>query len=279
MTAMAGMGLLTSLLLAAAGVAAPIALDGPTSDWFVLNDFGSSGDPDDAANPGSELIGDAGHSAVYYYMDDNGSGSNTDGTLYFRMRIGADNGGAGFKAMAVIGIDGDLDDTVDALVLADFSPPGIAIEVRQVQGSGVSPFTTNVSSVGYDVPATAANSNWSPVSASTDPSATSYDLNGDGTDYFISFSVDFATIVQMMADLGIGGFTDQNLVHFVAGTSTNNSSSMNQDIAGVNGQVGSTTSWAALGGSTGPVLVPEPDTAALLALGLLLLGFGGRARS
>jgi hypothetical protein len=275
---MVGMGLLTSLLLAGSATAAPIALDGPTSDWLVMNNFGTSGDPVDALNPEAELIGDATHSAVYYYMDDNGSGSNTDGTLYFRMRIGRDNGGAGYKTMAVIGLDGDLDNTLDALIIADFNPPGAdEIQVRQVQGSGVSPATTNISPLGYDVPATAANSNWSPVDASTDPSASSFDLNGDGTDHFISFSVDFATIVQIMSDLGIGGFDDQSVVNFVAGTSTNASSSMNQDIAGVDGQVGSTSSWAALGGYAGPLVVPEPGTAALLLFGLVLLACRRRA--
>jgi hypothetical protein len=277
---MVGVGLLTSLLLAGAAAAAPIALDGPTSDWLVMNNFGVSGDPSDALNPEAELVGDASHSAVYYYMDDNGSGSNTDGTLYFRMRIGRDNGGPGYKTLAVIGIDGDLDDTLDALVIADFNPPGAdEIQVRQVLGSGVSPATTNVSPLGYDVPATAANSNWSAVDASTDPTATNYDLNGDGTDHFISFSVDFATIVQIMSDLGIGGFDDDSEVNFVAGTSTNASSSMNQDIAGVDGQVGSTTSWADLGGYTGPVVVPEPRTAMLMLLGLLMLAWQGRIQA
>jgi len=277
---MVGVGLLTSLLLAGAATAAPIALNGPTTDWIAMNSFGTSLEPDDAANPEAELIGDATHSAIYYYMDDNGSGSNTDGTLYFRMRIGKDNGGAGFKTMAVIGLDGDLNDTVDALIIADFNPPGAdAIQVRRVLGSGVSPATTNISPIGYDVAATTSNSNWSPVDATTDPTATNTDLNGDGQDYFISFSVDFATVVQILADLGIGGFTDDSLVHFVAGTSTNASSSMNQDIAGVNGQVGSTSSWAALGGSTGPLIVPEPGTGALLGLGLLMLACRRRARA
>lgn len=275
---MVGVGLLTSLLLAGAAHAAPIALDGPTTDWIAMDNFGGSADPDDAANPEAEVIGDPSHSAVYYYMDDNGSGSQTDGTLYFRMRIGKDNGGPGFKAMSVIGLDGDLDDTVDALIIADFNPPGAdTIQVRQVNGTGVSPATTGISATGYDVAATAANSNWSDVDATTDPTASDYDLNGDGTDQFISFSVDFATVVQLMADLGIGGFDDQSLVNYVAGTSTNASSSMNQDIAGVNGQTGSTTPWAALGGSAGPVVVPEPQSGALLAFGIVALAWRRRA--
>ena len=116
------------------------------------------------------------------------------------------------------------------------------------------------------------------MDGSTDPTATDTDLNGDGNDYFVSFSVDFATIVQIMADLGIGGFDDQTLVNFVAGSSTNASSSMNQDIAGVNGQTGSTTPWAALGGSTPPIVVPEQRTGALLGFGLLALAWRGRAR-
>jgi hypothetical protein len=276
-TSMLGVGLVTSLLLAGATHAAPIALDGPTTDWIAMNNFGTTGDPDDAANPEAELIGDASHSAVYYQLDDNGAAANDDGTLYFRMRIGHDNGGPGFKAMAVIGIDGDLSGSVDALVIADFNPPGAdSVQVRQVSGTGLSPATTNISSLGYDVAATAANTNWTTVNAGTDPTATNTDLNADGTDYFISFSVDFATVVQIMNDLGIGGFNDQTLVNFVAGTSTNASSSMNQDIAGVNGQVGSATSWALLGGSAGPIVVPEPHTGALLACGLLALAWRRR---
>lgn len=269
---------LAALLLAGTAQAAPIALDGPTSDWFAI-DFGGASDPDDAGNPEAEVVGDAIHSAVYYYLDDNGNASTTDGTLYFRMRVGKDNGGAGFKAMAVIGIDAGLDNDIDALVIADFNPPGAdSIQVRQVSGTGVSPATTNISTSGYDVPATSANSNWSPVNATTDPGANT-DLNGDGTDYFISFSVDFASVVQVMSDLGIGGFDDTSLVNFVAGTSTNASSSMNQDIAGTDGNVGSATDWGTLGGFTPPILVPEPGTAPLLGLGLVALARWRRRRA
>lgn len=269
---------MVALLLAVTAQAAPIALDGPTSDWFAIG-FGGSADPVDAGNPEAEILGDATHSAVYYYLDDNGNASTTDGTLYFRMRVGRDNGGAGFKAMAVIGIDAGLDNDIDALVIADFSPPGTdSIQVRQVSGTGVSPATTNISGTGYDVPATGSNFNWSAVDASTDPGANT-DLNGNGTDHFVSFSVDFATIVQLMGDLGIGGFDDTSVVNFVAGTSTNASSSMNQDIAGTDGNTGSGTDWATLGGSTSPILVPEPQTGTLLGLGLLALAGWRRATS
>ena len=104
--------------------------------------------------------------------------------------------------------------------------------------------------------ATSANSDWSAVSAATDPTATDFDLDGDGNDYFISFSVDFGTIVQELANLGIGGFDQLSIVNLVAGTSTNASSSMNQDIAGVDGGTDSTTTWGALGALSPPAPIP-----------------------
>ena len=263
---------LAALFLALPADAVPVPLDGPTTDWTALA-FGGAADADDAGNPESEIVGDPNHSAVYYAFDDLGTPSLTDGTLYFRMRLGQDQGGAGFSRTAIVGIDADLDGGVDLLV-------GIvgqsSVIVRHVTGAGTSPSTTGISATGTNVTATAANSNWSAVSSATDPTASDFDLNNDGTDYFISWSVDFATVVQELQNLGIGGFTQVSAVRFVAGTSTNNSN-LNQDIAGTTGNTGSATPWGTLGAFTSnPVPVPEPGTGALLALGLAALGHHSR---
>lgn len=265
-------------LLAGAGApAVPVALDGPTTDWLTVP-FSSADASDDTANPESDVVGDATHSAVYYHLDGLGTPSLTDGTLSFRMRIGADNGPAGYRGIAAIGIDANLDDAIDLLIRADFNPPGAdALQIRHVSGDGLSPATTSVSATGVDVPATSANSNWSAVSAATDPTATDYDLDGDGTDHFISWSVDFSDVVQQLAILGIGGFDETSLVQMVAGTSTNASSSMNQDIVGVAGGTDSTTDWGTLGGLTAPIIIPEPRTGLLVALGLAVIAARERA--
>lgn len=266
-----------SLLTSGVASAAPVDLGGSTGDWQVLP-FG--GDPnDDSGNPEADVVGDGTHSPLYYHFDDLGTPSLTDGTLSFRMRIGADNGPAGYRGLAVIGFDADLDDAIDLLIRVDFNPPGAdEVQVRHVNGDGLTPATTTVSDTGVDVPATSANTNWSPVDATTDPTATNTDLDGDGTDHFISWSVDFSVVVQQLASLGIGGFDENSVVRMVAGTSTNASSSMNQDVVGVNGGADSTTSWTALGAITAPIVVPEPQTGALVGLGLVAIAAARRRR-
>jgi hypothetical protein len=255
-----------SLLLALSAGAAPIPLGGPTTDWTPMT-FGGPADPlSDAGNAEAEIVGDASHSAVYYAFDDFGTPSTTDGTLYFRMRLGRDLGAAGFTRTAVLGVDADLDGDLDVFLGIIGSS---TVFIRSSTGAATSPVNTGIGpSIGFDVAATAANSNWSAVSATTDPTATDFDLNGDGTDHFISWSVDFATVVTALQTLGIGGFTEGTAVRFVAGTSTGNVN-INADLTGTDGNTGSSSTWAALGATNpSPIPVPEPGTGALLGLGL-----------
>jgi hypothetical protein len=256
----------SALLVALAANAAPIPLDGPTSDWTPMTFGGPADDLADAGNAEGEIVGDATHSAIYYGFDDLGTLSTTDGTLYFRMRLGQDLGAAGFTRTAVLGMDADLDGDLDLFmgIIAQTT-----VFIRPSSGASTSPTNTAIGKAnGNDVAATAANSNWSAVSATTDPSATDLDLNDDGNDFFISWSVDFSTVVSALATLGIGGFTEATSVRFVAGTSTG-ATNINTDLTGTTGNTGSASTWGALGAITGsPVPVPEPGTGALLGLGL-----------
>jgi hypothetical protein len=265
-----------ALFLALPAGAVPVPIGGPTSDWTPMT-FGGAADPlADAGNAEAEIVGDATHSAVYYAFDGFGTPSATDGTLYFRMRLGQDLGAAGFTRTAVLGVDADLDGNLDLFM-------GIigqtTVFIRPATGAATAPNNTGIGKAnGNDVAATAANSNWSAVSAATDPTATDFDLNNNGTDFFISWSVNFGTVVSALANLGIGGFNEASPVRFVAGTSTG-ATNINADIAGTNGNTNSGSTWSTLGAfNLNPIPVPEPGTGAMLGLGLVGLALGGRKR-
>ena len=258
-------------------------IGGPSSDGWVAVPYTTSPDfADDQLTGANEadLVGDMSNPALFTAFDDAGTPSLTDGTIAFRLRFGADENPLGFKHVGLVGIDVDQNQSVDILIVVDNKGGSPEIAIRRVTGAGTSPSTTGINrSSGIVYSQNASNYSWLSVSA-VDPGLPA-DLDGDGNDYYLSFSVPFADLVAQVNALaipGFGGLTQITEVLFVAGSSTN-SNSVNQDWSGPNGGTNWSQPWASVGGFSQPMTIPEPGTAALLALGTALLAHVGRRRS
>jgi len=229
-----------------------------------------SGDQQTGSSEG-DIVGDFSNPSLYlgYY---NGGTTNifTDGQLAFRFRLGGDKSPAGYKGVAVIGMDLNRDGTLDlfAGVNNSGSTPMIGLWWAG-SGANSTPNSTSVSSTPtYSYTETAANYSWMPVSLANDPSATTTDVDGGGgTDYFLSFTISFSDLVSMATNV-VPRFNESSLVNFVAITGTQ-LNSLNQDINGVNGGINSSLTWNDLGAFSqtytggGELAVPEPSSAAL----------------
>lgn len=273
--------------------AAPIALNSVTTLWSAIGL--SSGNALDYLNDQqtgqgeSDIVGGTAN-AFYSYFDNNGGASNTDGTMYFRVRLGADENPAGFRNIFFVGIDADRNGSLDIFVGVIANTGGTA-EIRIYDAgsnTNTSPSTTSIaappSQKVYAV--TSSNLNWSAVNTTLDPGVTNTDLNNDGrTDHFLSFTVPFADVVSEALRLSGITVNDSTLMRFVIATSTQDNS-LNQDLGGVNGGTRLASTWGQLGAFTqstsalgGPAAdIPEPATNALLGVGLLALATLGRRR-
>ena len=118
---------------------------------------------------------------------------------------------------------------------------------------------------------TDASYRWEPVTAESDPLAGLYDIDGGGaTDYFLSFAVPFADVVDQLYVRGIT-IDEATHVSYVMATATQ-ANSLNQDLNGVKGSVNSPVTWADLGVASTPITatgqLPEPSTALLALVGV-----------
>ncbi len=79
-------------------------------------------------------------------FNNNGTASSTDGTLGFRIRVGemgGTNANPAFKAAAWIGIDADLNGSVDAFIGVNFSGSSNSFGIYDAgTGANNSPSTT-----------------------------------------------------------------------------------------------------------------------------------------
>jgi len=251
-------------------------LPSSSTAWWTPIVYGPSVYPDffnDQQTGSSEgdIVGDLVNASLYvsYY---NGGTTNlfTDGQLAFRFRLGEDKSPAGYKGVAVVGMDLNLDGRLDLFVGVNNSGSSPMIGLWWAGGGANStPSSTSISSTAtYSYGETAANFSWVPVSLINDPTATSTDLDGGGrNDYFLSFMIPFADLVAMAGTV-VPGFDESSTVNFVAitGTQLNN---LNQDINGINGGINSGVNWTDLGAFSqtytggGQLAVPEPSSAAL----------------
>ncbi len=217
-----------------------------------------------------------GNHGFFMAFNDNGTASNTDGQLLFRMRLdkaGGNTNNPAFDRVMWVGIDANSDGSLDAFIglnrQGNSSDVGLYLPGT---GANTSPSTTSIvsnSPSNIINPTSASNYNYRPVNFTNDGGTTNditTSTSGD-PDYYVSFMVPFADVVAFLSSTKSINITDQTSLRFVMATSTQ-TNSLNQDLGGVNGGVGSTTTWAALGAftSSSPLAVPEPTTG-LLALG------------
>ena len=269
----------TLCLTAFSASAVPIDPSSPTTGWTPISYptlLPDVYDDERTGSPEADIVGNASNPAFYYRFDDNGTPSTTDGSIGFRVRIGADKSPAGFDHFMGVGLDANGDGALDLFVAVDNSgnPDRVGIFAAGT-GANTSPSTTSINSTPlFSYALSVSNYNFSAVTATIDPPATSVDLDADGNnDYFVTFVVPFGDVRSALAAQGIGGFDDTSSMRLVVGSSTQ-PNALNQDLGGPNGGTTSTSTWSALGAisnslsAAGGFPVPEPGTGLLVAFGL-----------
>jgi hypothetical protein len=198
-----------------------------------------------------------------------------------RVRVGSDKNPAGFDHFMGVGLDANNDGALDIFLAVENSGNPDRVGIFDAgSGANTSPSTTTIVSTAlFSYSLSVSNFSFLAVSLSLDPTGTTTDVDADGdTDYYVTFVVPFADVVNALAAQGIS-VTDQTALRAVVGSSTQ-PNSLNQDLGGPDGGTDDTQTWAGLGALTNPFSanpVPEPGTAGLLALGLCGLAGGRRA--
>jgi len=275
-------------LAAASAQAAPIDPTSSTVGWTPIaypSLLPDVSDDQRTGIPEADIVGDPLNPAFYFQFDDAGTPTTTDGAIGFRVRIGADKNPAGFEHFMGAGIDANADGALDLFLAVENSGNPDRVGIFDAgTGANTSPSTTSIVSTPlFSYALSASNYSFLPVNATIDPGATRFDLDADGdTDYFLTWVIPFADVVSALAGQGITGFTDGSALRFVLGSSTQ-ANALNQDLGGPNGGTTSAQTWETLGAISntatptgGFVPIPEPQSAALVTLGLLALAAGAR---
>lgn len=261
---------------AIASAAIVVDVASSTTNWTAITYTGSNPDPSSDQQTGGgegDIVGNLSHPSAYTTFGNAGTPSLTDGTIGFRVRVGADSNPPGFDGALMVGIDANRDGALDLFIGVNNSGSQAIVAIwNPGTGLNISPSTTTIGNtplVSYVQ--TATNYSYTAVTLSIDPSVgTATDINADGkNDYFLTFSVPFMDVVAQLAARGITGFTEDTPLSYVVATSTQGNS-LNQDLNGVPKTYDTNASWATLGAnsntisSSGVYAVPEPGTATLL---------------
>ena len=276
--------LLTSSFSATASV---VDLTGPTTDWTPILYSSNNPDPSNDQQTGSsegDIVGNALHPSAYTIFENGGTPSLTDGTLGFRIRIGADVNPNGFKTALFVGLDANNDGAIDLFLGINNSGAADMVGIwNPGTGLNVSPNTTSIVStplVSYTP--TTDNYYWSQVTTTNDPTVgTATDIDGGGqADYFLGFSIPMSDIAAQLALLGIA-FDENSTLTYVIATATQ-ANSLNQDLNGVAGNVNSSLTWSQLGVLSNPItpagMAPVPEINPAMWI-VLLLGAVAAQRS
>src|SRR5438067_11219009 len=277
---LAAIALLTPALPATATI---VDLSSNTDGWTPIRYSNNNPDPSNDQQTGSsegDIVGNALHPSAYTIFGDGGTPSTTDGTLGFRVRLGADVNPAGFKTALFVGIDANHDGAIDLFVGVNNSGSADTVGIwNPGAGLNVSPnVTTIVSKPLVSYTPTAANYNSTAVNTTIDPTVgTATDIDGGGqNDQFLTFSVPFNDIVTQLGNRGITGVNQNSTFSYIIASATQ-ANSLNQDINGVGKTFDPAATWSSLGViaddlSASGVPVPEPGTTlgVISVLGLII---------
>lgn len=267
--------------------AAAVLVSDPSTFWISLDGNYDYLDDQQTGQKAGDIVGEGLNRGLFVTFDDNGSASDTDGTIGFRLRIDDVDGPKKkpqFDRVAWIGIDADLSGSID--VFLGLNMQGSTEEIGVYSpgtDSNTSPNTTSIDATPYRSYAlTSTNYNYRPVDYTTDGGTTNDATpatSGD-PDHYVSFMVPFADVVSFLEGRAIS-ITDQTPLRYVSATSTQ-ANSLNQDLGGVDGGVNSSVTWEDLGGFSGilranATAVPEPS-APLLIMGSVVGALGIRRR-
>jgi hypothetical protein len=277
------LSLLAMVAICTSGRASVVDVASSTTGWTAIQYANSSPDPSNDQQTGSsegDIVGNAAHPSVYTTFGDGNTSSLTDGTLAFRVRVGADASPAGFKAALFVGIDANHDGALDLFIGVNNSGSADSVAIwNPGAGLNISPNTTTIVStplVSYTP--TAANYNWTVVSSTIDPTVgAATDLDGGGKpDYFLTFSVPFADVVAQLSFKGISGVDQNSAFSYVISTATQ-ANSLNQDLNGVDKNYDPAAIWSALGvvsnqmTPAGLPVVPETKTVLSVCVAIFVI--------
>lgn len=259
----------------------------PSTQWLALPGNYDYLIDQQTGDPSSDIVGDVFNPGFFTTFNNNGSASNTDGTLGFRVRLdakGGTNNKPSLDRVVWVGIDADVNGSLDVFIGANFHGSTQELSIRDAGTDlNISPSTTSVSSAAaYTYTPGALNYDYRLVNHLLD-GGTLDDVTTTTTgdpDYYVSFLMPLQDITNFLLTQGIT-VTDSTPLRYVLATSAQ-PNSLNQDLGGIQGSVNSSATWVELGGFT-PIMtasgtvVPEPSTA-ILVLAAALVPFLRRKR-
>jgi hypothetical protein len=267
-------GSTVALLLAATAALSTIVhaqVTAPNTDWTAVPYRSSAvldvaGDQTGTTSGEMDIVGSATQPAFFIKFIP--GSTTTDGTLYFRVRLGGDLSPAGFRNAVDVGIDANQDGVMDLYIGPRNSSSTARNRIYKPLTSSANNTPATVSAdtthLYKNVLQTSTIFNFSAVNAASgtagvqmDPAADTaahQDLNSaTGTDYLISFSVPFADVVSGLSSQGI---TFNSTKPFTCILFTSSAGKLaNRDLNGVSGGTTSTTHFASLGVLSQPMYV------------------------
>lgn len=289
-----------ALLLAVSTADAAISLSGPSvgAGWIAVAANYDFLDDQQTGDPASDIVGTAVSPGFFTAFDSNYALSPTQSgpALAFRTRLDDAGNGGNFTRNLWIGIDADLNGSVDAFIGVDTQSNKVSIGIydsgSDLPTDNTGPSNTTIEKIPAYTAAGVAGVNYNYRAVTTGDGGTRLDLTGatDGTDtdFYVSCVVSFTDLAAFLttelpaAFNATTPFTVNTPIRYVLGTSTQGNS-LNQDLGGIdNNNFVKTDTWQNLGGFS-PIMTPTgqlvPEVSAtLLALIGSVFGFAFNRR-